>query len=308
MTTKRRRLSATRRYTRPERWLRHPSRGRLEGDRAIRMAAARLLDQMGASEDVRLLLRAISRETSKSGRDRRLGRALARGSPREYMVDDLGRVTVRLGGAITGSANPEEGASASSASSSRGRSSPRHARKSWRQCGRTWTRPRPSIPQSIRLLPATSVRARLQRGDICRLRPSRSQTLCGLTGADRLARVRACADAHRRIRARRQTRDVASAQRGVHRQIRPRLRLRGVGSRLRDWLHVAYLHVVETQIEHDIDAGDFERGIAMARRASGDRPRQRRPRALAALTTSKHQVPTPPQPSSTRSYANVLRR
>jgi DNA-binding SARP family transcriptional activator len=41
----------------------------------------------------------------------------------------------------------------------------------------------------------------------------------------------------------------------------------------REWLHVAWLHVLETQIRLDIDAGRFDRGIRVARRALEIEPR-----------------------------------
>ncbi len=44
-------------------------------------------------------------------------------------------------------------------------------------------------------------------------------------------------------------------------------------SDFREWLHVSYLHVVETQIRADIDNGSFQRGIQIARRALEIEPR-----------------------------------
>jgi len=41
----------------------------------------------------------------------------------------------------------------------------------------------------------------------------------------------------------------------------------------REWLHVGWLHVMETQIRSDIDAGQFERGIHLTRRALAIEPR-----------------------------------
>jgi DNA-binding SARP family transcriptional activator len=41
----------------------------------------------------------------------------------------------------------------------------------------------------------------------------------------------------------------------------------------REWLHVAYLHVVETQIRADVDRGEYQRGIRLARRALEIEPR-----------------------------------
>jgi len=41
----------------------------------------------------------------------------------------------------------------------------------------------------------------------------------------------------------------------------------------REWLHVAFLHVVETQIHADVDTGNFQRGVAIARRALEVEPR-----------------------------------
>jgi DNA-binding SARP family transcriptional activator len=41
----------------------------------------------------------------------------------------------------------------------------------------------------------------------------------------------------------------------------------------REWLHVAYLHVVETQVRADVDRGQFQRGLSIARRAVEVEPR-----------------------------------
>jgi len=41
----------------------------------------------------------------------------------------------------------------------------------------------------------------------------------------------------------------------------------------REWLHVAYLHVVETQVKADADAGLFDRWISIALRALAVEPR-----------------------------------
>ena len=41
----------------------------------------------------------------------------------------------------------------------------------------------------------------------------------------------------------------------------------------REWLHVAYLQVIETQIRLDVDNGNYRRGISLARRALEIEPR-----------------------------------
>jgi DNA-binding SARP family transcriptional activator len=41
----------------------------------------------------------------------------------------------------------------------------------------------------------------------------------------------------------------------------------------REWLHVAYLHVIETQVKADIDTGNTQRGIHIARQALEIEPR-----------------------------------
>ena len=95
---------------RPERWLdalRREARGR---DNPSRMHAARLLDEVGDHSDVGLL-RTIAREPNQTGGDRQLGKALARKLAHRVDVDDLGRVSVRIGQRRgTGNRNPPEGA------------------------------------------------------------------------------------------------------------------------------------------------------------------------------------------------------
>ncbi len=44
-------------------------------------------------------------------------------------------------------------------------------------------------------------------------------------------------------------------------------------SDFREWLHVGYLQVVESQIKADIDGGRYQRGVAIARRALAVEPR-----------------------------------
>jgi DNA-binding SARP family transcriptional activator len=60
------------------------------------MASARLLDDIGAAEDVGLL-RSIAREPRQLGHDRQLGRSLARKLAPHVQIEDLGRVSIRIG-------------------------------------------------------------------------------------------------------------------------------------------------------------------------------------------------------------------
>ncbi|MEO5940198.1 MAG: hypothetical protein ABIZ72_04585, partial [Candidatus Limnocylindrales bacterium] len=84
---------------RPARWLPGLRRQTADREAASRMSAARLLDDVGAGEDV-LLLRAIAKEPKQSASQRQLGRALARRLAPHVHVEDLGRVRVRLGSEV----------------------------------------------------------------------------------------------------------------------------------------------------------------------------------------------------------------
>jgi len=80
---------------RPERW--RPSIRRVLSERsASRLAAARLLDTVGDQSDI-IRLREFAREPGQVGSDRLLGRTLARRLAPRAIVEDLGRVTIRLG-------------------------------------------------------------------------------------------------------------------------------------------------------------------------------------------------------------------
>jgi DNA-binding SARP family transcriptional activator len=82
--------------TRPERWRPAIRRAVSKGSEGGRVIAARLLDMVGDQSDV-VRLRAFAREPGRIGSDRLLGRPLARRLAPRAIVEDLGRVAIRLG-------------------------------------------------------------------------------------------------------------------------------------------------------------------------------------------------------------------
>jgi DNA-binding SARP family transcriptional activator len=84
---------------RPERW-RPPLRWVISQPRhPSRLAASRILDIVGDSTDV-ILLRRVSRESRRSGSDRQLGRGLARRIADRVTIEDLGRIELQIGNSV----------------------------------------------------------------------------------------------------------------------------------------------------------------------------------------------------------------
>ena len=77
-------------------------------------------------------------------------------------------------------------------------------------------------------------------------------------------------------------------------------------SDFREWLHVGYLNVVETQIRADIDSGAFQRGIPIARRALEVEPRNEELELSLLRLLRRAGAHSAAAEQYTR-YANVLR-
>ena len=77
-------------------------------------------------------------------------------------------------------------------------------------------------------------------------------------------------------------------------------------SDFREWLHVGYLNVVETQVRADIDSGAFQRGITIARRALEVEPRNEE-LELSLLRLLRRAGAHSAAAEQYASYANVLR-
>jgi two-component SAPR family response regulator len=77
-------------------------------------------------------------------------------------------------------------------------------------------------------------------------------------------------------------------------------------SDFREWLHVAYLHVIETQIKTDVDMGSVQRGIMLARRALEIEPRHEE-LELSMLKLLRRAGAHSAAAEQYSRYANVLR-
>ena len=75
----------------------------------------------------------------------------------------------------------------------------------------------------------------------------------------------------------------------------------------REWLHVAYLHVIETQIRADVDGGHYQRGILLARTALQIEPRNEE-LELSLLKLLRGSGAHSAAAEQYTRYANVLRR
>jgi DNA-binding SARP family transcriptional activator len=85
---------------RPERW-RDPLRSALANPNQRSLRAAELLDQIGTHSDV-ALLRGVARALRRRGIGGRLGRDLARRLAPRVILEDIGRVQLRVGGRVMG--------------------------------------------------------------------------------------------------------------------------------------------------------------------------------------------------------------
>jgi DNA-binding SARP family transcriptional activator len=77
-------------------------------------------------------------------------------------------------------------------------------------------------------------------------------------------------------------------------------------SDFREWLHVGYLNVVETQVRADIDSGEFQRGISIAHRALEVEPRNEELELSLLRLLRRSGAHSAAAEQYTR-YANVLR-
>lgn len=251
---------------RPQRWLdaiRHEATSR--GSES-RMSAARLLDDLGIATDVQLLRR-IAREPRQSSLDRQLGKGLARRLAPRVDVQDLGRVSIRIGQQlVVGAAVRRKVLALLCYLLTR----PRFAATREEVMEAMWPDMDPaaavnSLNQSVYFLrrifePAytedTTAGYVHQDSDLLwldtELINSQSSRCAALVSQWERARepeaARALSDEYDGKFALDFSYDDWSVD-------------------YRDWLHVAYLRVIEAQIKQDIDEGNFDVGVAMTRRA-----------------------------------------
>jgi LuxR family maltose regulon positive regulatory protein len=257
---------------RPQRWLTALRRQATDVAGGSRMQAARLLDDIGALEDV-ALLRAIAREPRQSGRDRLLGKALARRLAPHVLVEDLGRLTIRIGSEIVPGSSIR--------------------RKVLALLCYLLTRPqfsatREEVMEAMwpDMDPAAAVNSLNQSVYFLRrvFEPEYSEeTTAGYIHQDSdvlwldtdliESRSSRCA----LLLAEWDRSHAASTARSLSQEYMGRFALdfsyEDWSVDFREWLHVAYLRTIEAQIKFDVDGGDFDAGVSLTRRALEIDPR-----------------------------------
>ena len=257
---------------RPQRWLPALRRSATDVESATRMQAARLLDEIGAVEDV-ALLRAIAREPRQSGRDRVLGKALARRLAPHVLVEDLGRVMIRIGPEVVAGSSVR--------------------RKILALLCYLLTRPqfsatREEVMEAMwpDMDPAAAVNSLNQSVYFLRrvFEPEyNEETTAGYVHQDSdvlwldtdliESRSSRCAS----LLADWDRSQTPSTARSLSQEYKGKFALdfsyEDWSVDFREWLHVAYLRSIEAQTKRDIDEGDFDAGVALTRRALEIDPR-----------------------------------
>jgi DNA-binding SARP family transcriptional activator len=254
-----------------ERW-RLPLRHEAEAGGPSVLAAARLLDVVGEASDVSRLRR-IARRARTHTEDSKLGRRLARRLATRVRIHDLGRVQVDVGDAQPASSQIRRKVL---------------ALLCYLLTKPRWAATREEVMEAMwpDIDPTPAVNSLNQSVYYLRrvFEPDYSEeTTAGFIHQDSdllwldeeliAADSRDCAEL---VAAFERTRDPAVAMQLA-------LRYRGKfaldfayedwAADFREWLHVAWLHIVETQIREDLDAARFDRGILIARRALEVEPR-----------------------------------
>ena len=255
----------------PERW-RDPLRYEVERGVSSALMAARILDVVGDRSDV-MLLRGAARRAKPHSDDSKLGRRLARRLATQVRIHDLGRVEINVGQTQLGPAQVRRKVLALLCFLL---TKPRWAATREEVMEAMWPDidPTPavnSLNQSVYYLrrvfeptytEETSAGFIHQDSDLLWLDEE-------LIAAD----SRDCAEL---VATYERTRDPAIAMQ-LALTYRGRFALdfayEDWASDFREWLHVAWLHIVETQIREDLDAARFDRGIVIARRALEVEPR-----------------------------------
>jgi DNA-binding SARP family transcriptional activator len=254
-----------------ERW-RAVLRQHARANGASALSAARILDEIGEPSDIPLL-RAIARVPKRTAGDRQLGRGLARRLAPRAVIHDLGRVSIDVGKLDVGSHQVRRKVLALLCFLL---TRPRWAATREEVMEAMWPDIDPSsainsLNQSVYFLRRvfepdytedTTAGYVHQDSDLLWIDPE-------LIGSD----SRVCAAL------------IESYERQTDPDLALELAERYTGrfaldfayddwsTDYREWLHVAWLHVLETQIRLDIDAGRFDRGIRVARRALEIEPR-----------------------------------
>jgi DNA-binding SARP family transcriptional activator len=254
-----------------ERW-RDPLRHEVEARSRSAMVAARILDVVGGPTDV-VLLRRVAKGAKAHSEDSKLGRRLARRLATRVRIHDLGRVEIDVGPTQFGPAQVRRKVL---------------ALLCFLLTKPRWAATREEVMEAMwpDMDPTSAVNSLNQSVYYLRrvFEPTYAEeTTAGFIHQDSdllwldeeliAADSRDCADL---VAVYERSRDAATAME-LALKYASRFALdfayEDWASDFREWLHVAWLHVVETQIREDLDAGRFDRGIVIARRALEVEPR-----------------------------------
>jgi len=258
---------------RPDRWL-DALRPQLRGPSGstTRLAAARILDVVGERSDI-AELRRIAREPRRTARDRQLGRGLARRLAYPAVILDLGRVRVVIGDRELGGGDIRRKVLALLCYLL---SRPRMTATREEVMEALWPDMDPvgainSLNQAVYFL------RRVFEPDYQEdLSPNYLHQESDLVFLDdqlvssASARCAALISAIDRHPSREMVDDLSEAYTG---KFAADFAYEDWASDFRDWLHVGYLQIVETEIANEIADGRFERGLRLARRALEVDPR-----------------------------------
>lgn len=250
---------------RPERW-RGPLRFAVQAPGDARSDAARLLDEVGAREDVPLL-RKLARSAKGDSFPANAGRALARRLAPTIYVEDLGRVSIQIGAnRIEGNAVRRKVLALLTYLVSR----PRFAAAREEVLEALWPDLEPgtalnSLNQTVYFL------RRVFESDYA------EDTSPGYVGQDGetlwldvelvRSRGRDCRDMIRNMAMPPDPTAVFELARAYHGRFALDFLYEDWASNYRDSLHAAYLRIVEASVRSDTDSGHFARGIEVAQLA-----------------------------------------
>jgi DNA-binding SARP family transcriptional activator len=259
-------------HVRPDRWLPGLRRAVSNGPIASRQHASRVLALVGDRSDVSLLNR-LGRQKGASAEMRRLGTSLARKLAPRVVVEDLGRVSVRIGATRVASNEVRRKVLTLLCFLL---TRPRFAATREEVIDALWPDIDPaaainSLNQTVYFLrrvfepeysEETSAGYVQQDSDVLwldgELLTSQSFIVSQLIAAhDRQPDTDVAIEISEAYRGRFAL-DFSYDEWSVD---------------FRDWLHVSYLRIVERQIRQFVEQGQFDRGIAMARRALSVEPR-----------------------------------
>ncbi len=257
---------------RSDRWLPSLRAATANSSNPGRLAAARVLDVVGEAEDV-ARLRRVAKEPRRSTRDRTLGRGLARRLASKALVLDLGRVRVVLGDREVAGGEIRRKVLALLCFLL---AKPRMTATREEVMEALWPDVDPngainSLNQTVYFLRRVfepeyqedvSPNYVHQESDLVFLD---SELVYSSSG--RCATLIASIDRNRTIELVDQLSETYVGRFAAD------FAYEDWAADYRDWLHVGYLHIVETEIADEIAHGRFERGVRLARRALEVDPR-----------------------------------